>query len=95
MKKIVINSCYGGFSLSEAAVERFKELSGDTEATSYHLTNNSRNNPHLVQVVEELGSKADGRFANLKIVEIPDDVEWIIEEYDGIEWVSEVHRTWE
>jgi hypothetical protein len=34
-------------------------------------------------------------LAELKVVESPDDVEWEIEEYDGIEWIAEVHRTWE
>ena len=53
-----------------------------------------RNDSILIQVVEELGEKADSRFAELKIVEIPDDVEWQIEEYDGSEWVAEQHRTW-
>jgi hypothetical protein len=54
----------------------------------------ARNDPVLIQVVEELGVKASGRFADLKVVEIPDDVEWQIDEYDGLEWVSEKHRTW-
>jgi len=45
----------------------------------------SRTDLLLIQVVEELGKKADSRFANLKIIEIPDDVEWEIEEYDGQE----------
>lgn len=55
----------------------------------------ARDDPVLVQVVEELGTeKASDRFANLKIVEIPDDVKWQIEEYDGTEWVAEEHRTW-
>lgn len=53
-----------------------------------------RDDPHLLQVIEELGESADGRCAKLKIVEIPADVEWAIEEYDGMEWVAEVHRTW-
>jgi hypothetical protein len=53
-----------------------------------------RNDPHLVQVVEEMGIKANGRFANLTIVDIPDDVNYEIDEYDGIETVHEVHRTW-
>ena len=53
-----------------------------------------RDDTELVQVVEELGEWANGRFAKLKIVEIPDDIKWEIEEYDGLEWVSEVHRTW-
>ncbi len=26
---------------------------------------------------------------------IPDDVKWQIEEYDGLEWIAEKHRTWE
>ena len=53
-----------------------------------------RNDPILVQVVEELGEKADGNHAKLKVVEIPDGLEWQIDEYDGTEWVAEKHRTW-
>ena len=53
-----------------------------------------RNDPALVEVVQELGEKANTRFSKLKIVVIPDDVMWQIQEYDGSEWVAEVHRTW-
>ena len=53
-----------------------------------------RNDPLLIQVVEEMGEKANDRYSELKIVEIPDDVEWQIDEYDGAEWVAEKHRTW-
>jgi hypothetical protein len=53
-----------------------------------------RDDPVLVQVVEELGEDADSRFASLKVVEIPASVEWQIEEYDGLEWIAEKHRTW-
>jgi len=60
----------------------------------YQGDNLTRNDPILVQVVEEMGDKASGRHAKLAIVEIPDDVHWIIEEYDGKEWVAEKHRTW-
>jgi hypothetical protein len=48
----------------------------------------------LVEVVEKLGDAAYGFTANLKTVEIPEDVDWCIEENDGLEWVSEKHRTW-
>ena len=54
----------------------------------------TRSNPQLIEVVEELGSRANGSYAALKIVEIPDDVDVVIEGYDGDEWISEVHRTW-
>lgn len=53
-----------------------------------------RDDPALVQAVEELGEAANGRFAELKVVEIPKDVSWEIDEYDGLEWVAETHRTW-
>jgi hypothetical protein len=53
-----------------------------------------RNDPILIQVVGELGKDANGECADLQIVEIPDGVKWTIEEYDGKEWVAEVHRTW-
>ena len=53
-----------------------------------------RSNPILISVVETLREEANGAYAELKIVEIPDDVNWCIEEYDGNEWISEVHRTW-
>jgi cytosine/adenosine deaminase-related metal-dependent hydrolase len=54
----------------------------------------ARDDPHLIEAVEKLGKKANGRFADLHVVEIPDDVEWDIEEYDGNEWIAEKHRTW-
>lgn len=53
-----------------------------------------RNDPLLVRVVEEMGSAADGPCASLKVIEIPDDVAWVIEDYDGSEHVAETHRTW-
>lgn len=87
--KIVINNCYGGFSLSEAA---YRELGIPWD--EFGLCDISRSDPRLVAVVEKLGEAANGRHASLKIVEVPDDIEWYIEEYDGVEWVAECHRTW-
>jgi hypothetical protein len=29
------------------------------------------------------------------VVRIPADVDWVLQEYDGLEWIAERHRTWE
>ena len=54
----------------------------------------ARDDPILVSVIRQLGRAADGNYAKLKIVEVPANVKWRIAEYDGMEWVEEVHRTW-
>ena len=91
--RIVINGCYGGFGLSHAAVRRYAKIKS-VDVSSVFVRDIKRNDPILVKVVEELGKEADGDHARLKTVEIPDDVDWQIEEYDGFEHVAESHRTW-
>lgn len=90
---IVINDCYGGFSLSDRAVGEYKTLSGITDG-KFYVCNIPRDDTYLVKVVRELGMAANGSCANLKIVEVPADVDWIVQDYDGEEWIAEVHRTW-
>ena len=53
-----------------------------------------RTDPDLIAVIEKLGEKANGRCAELSIIEIPDGIEWGIYNYDGIESVEEKHRSW-
>jgi hypothetical protein len=54
-----------------------------------------RDDPALVQTVKELGSQANAPYSRLKIVEIPDGVDWEIHENDlGHEWITEKHRKW-
>jgi hypothetical protein len=54
----------------------------------------NRNDPLIVRVVEELGKKANGWAADLQIVEIPDDIDYEIDDYDGVESVHEKYRSW-
>jgi hypothetical protein len=89
--KIVINTCHGGFGLSKEALAFYNERAGT--AIKYE-DDIKRNDLILIQIVEELGEAANGSYARLKVVEIPDDVEWTIKEYDGDEWIAEKHRTW-
>lgn len=94
MTKIVINTCYGGFGLSKEAEELYCAYANlpPEKFADYEM---DRNCPILLQVIEQLGvEECRGKYASLKVVEIPDDVDWDIEEYDGREHVAEVHRTW-
>ena len=62
---------------------------------SYFRENDiKRNDLNLIKVIEELGEKANGQHAKIKIVEIPDDIEWEIDEYDGMETIHEIHASW-
>lgn len=91
--KIVINNCFGGFGLSDEALARYLALTNQN-AKDFSEYDIPRNDPALIQVIEEMGARANGSYAELKIVEIPDDVKWTISEYDGNEHIAEVHRTW-
>ncbi len=93
IRYVVINDCYGGFGLSDRAQTEYKRLAGITDPGWYDR-DVARDDPYLIKVVKELGMAANGAHANLKIVEIPGDIEWLIQEYDGAEWVAEKHRTW-
>ena len=141
--KLVLNGCYGGFSLSHEGHIRYAELAGfqfypyvqdlktrrfvpyehdpddETHKIVYYFTteagrfaekeenknrlnwnhcfcdrNLERDDPILIKVVEELGEKANGPYAELHIVEIPDGINWEIDAYDGLEKVVEKHRSW-
>lgn len=55
----------------------------------------SRTDPKLIAAIETLGSEAcSDKFSELAIVEIPSEVQFTIEDYDGSEHIAEVHRTW-
>ena len=88
--KIVINTCFGGFNISKEAKALYETITS-IEAISHEM---QRNDPVLIKIVEDLGAEANGSYAKLKVVEIPDDVDWFIDAYDGKEWVAEKHRTW-
>lgn len=110
--KVVVNRCFGGFSLSKKAIERLAEIGNEIAIEEMNRSDfgkkkcfgmygfefdhnhKHRTDPDLIKVIEELGEEANGSCADLEIVEIPDDVEWEIDEYDGRERIAEKHRTW-
>lgn len=74
--------------------ETLKEWPKDRDEHYFYCNNLERTDPLLIQTVEALGQKASGRFADLQVVEIPDGIEWHLDEYDGIESIHENHRSW-
>jgi hypothetical protein len=76
-------------------LEEKKEYNKLYHKYSLYAHDFKRDDPILIKVIEELGEKANGRFAELKIVEIPDNVDWEIDEYDGNETIDEVHKSWD
>ena len=92
MQKVVINVCHGGFGLSDDVMSRYNALTGKNVEYRWEI---ERDDPVLLQVIQEVGLEAaGGKYAELKIVEVPDGVKWHIHEYDGMEHVAEDHRTW-
>lgn len=86
MHKVVINVCYGGFSLSREASLLMNARYGTTLDPQYgYLDGLPRHHKGLVSVVETLGSAAaSGSCARLVVVEINSSM-YRIEEYDGYE----------
>jgi len=58
------------------------------------LSDIPRDDKDLVSVIKYIGKKSWGKLATLKIIEIPNGVEWEIDDYDGSEHIAEKHRTW-
>ena len=84
--KVVLNGCYGGFGLSQVAVARLKEL-GVKYEDDYEYNEMERNDPLLIQVVEELGEEASDDCSRLHVAEVNTPL-YIIEEHDGLESIK-------
>lgn len=87
--KVVANTCYGGFGLSEEAMVLYYERKGvDPNEVLWSSRELVRHDPDLIAVIEELGEeKSSGFCAQLKVVEINTPL-YRINEYDGMEWVE-------
>lgn len=137
--KIAINRCFGGFGLSDKAIEmimkrkgfgcykykrtKYKFRDGVDEFTRidnnessllfdyctkdlgkkineipnenyWYYGNLERTDEDLISVIEELGTEASGDYGDVAVIEIPDDVDWEIDDYDGVETIHEKHRVW-
>ena len=60
----------------------------------FYLNSDKREDPILISVVEELGDEVNTIYSNLKVVDIPDDMDYVIDDYDGVETLHERVREW-
>jgi len=95
--QVVINTSYSNFAISADAIsliqKKIKNPKAKSQINAYSF-DNDRSNPLLVEAVQKLGAKANGLHTTLKIVEIPDDVEWRVDAINGKEVIREKHRVW-
>ena len=145
MKKVILNKCYGGFSVSEEAYKLYAKKKGlklymyeadystrpikynkvkksstlftlyrikdfgksftrdiirddcdDFDKCGLRLDERYREDETLIEVVEELGEKANSVCSKLVIVEIPDEVakDYVVDVYDGIETLHQRVEVW-
>lgn len=104
MTKVVYNACYGGFSLSDEAIEMYLNLKGlkynkiqerwgsryvlDGFKDFYDRRDIERHDPVLVEVLEKLGDRANGECAKLKIEDVASGLLYRITSHDGYESVD-------
>ena len=76
--KVVINDCFGGFSVNSKIAKKY--FNGEF----YRI---QRTDPTLINLIES-GINCDGSCAELKVVEIPENAtDWRVIEYDGAEYI--------
>ncbi|MDD3101881.1 MAG: hypothetical protein PHE59_01940 [Patescibacteria group bacterium] len=86
--KIVLNASCCEFCLSHEAIKKFAKLKGFKinlregnyikDGKRFYFSSIGRTDPALIQVIEELGEKANGINASLVIMKIPDGTKYTI-----------------
>ena len=76
------NPLWGGLCLKGDVSPNGEELLIDYSGSFEH---NQRNDPILIQVIEELGDKANGSCAEIVIEEVDEGSLYLIDEHDGKE----------
>lgn len=94
LKKTESISSLGRVYLTKDFGEKPELLNEDFDKYSLYLMDEHREDATLIEVVEELGEEASGMCGNLVVVEIPDDLDYVIDEYDGIETLHERVQEW-
>lgn len=82
------NSLFYFYSFKDLGDEVIEDIVIQDDDSILDLDRGHREDPLLIQIVEELGEEASGWAATLKVVEIPDELangNYMIDDYDGVE----------
>lgn len=92
--KVVINTCYGGFGITDEVKELYKKTTG--KVLSYVVDTEFRCDPKLIEIIETIGleNSADGPGTKLAIIEVPDDTQVEILDFDGYEEIVDARYHW-
>lgn len=89
------NTCYGGFSLSQAAIDEYKRRCPDGKNPRMYQMD--RDDQVMVQIIKEMGKMANGKFSDIRLQSIPVEYRehYKIDEYDGLESVVIDHNAFQ
>ena len=82
------NTLFYFYSFKDLGDNISKDIVREDCDCELYLDEQYREDPLLIQIVEELGEEASGYAGTLKVVEIPDELangNYMIDDYDGIE----------
>lgn len=82
------NTLFYLYSVKDLGDEVSLNIERENSDSILNLDDKHREDPLLIQIVEELGEEASGFAGTLKVVEIPDELangNYVIDDYDGWE----------
>ena len=96
--KVVLSKSRGNLLLTEPAIRNLAHRKGITRDQLWSsfkwFRKESRTDLDLVGVVEELGKLASSPHAELRVVEVPNGIEWELVSINDIEVVVEKGHRW-
>lgn len=98
--RIAINTSFGGFEVSRSVLKelRLNKAYGHLDNEDFGIESSEiyeyRTDSRLLEALEKIGEIECSETPNtIKIITIPDDIDWYIDDYDGLETVCE-GRKW-
>lgn len=93
-KYVFIQKDCGSFRTEYSKEYLGEECSTIPNHSYFYIDSEYREDKTLIEIVERLGEEANGDYSYLKVVEIPDDLDYVIENYDGIETLHQRVQEW-